>query len=57
MDGDNYVHRCTSQSVTSLLFVEAGQLLPDVLVCGVEGSVDFLHSEKKKKKKKTKEYY
>ncbi len=47
MKGDNEVCRCTSQLATSLLFVEARQLLPNVLICGVEGSVDFLQVEKK----------
>lgn len=35
----------SNQSVTPLLLVDASQLLPDVLVRGVEGSVDFLREE------------
>lgn len=38
--------------VTSLLFVEARQLFPDILVRGVEGSVDFLQVEEKRGEKK-----
>lgn len=36
-----------SQSVTSLLLIKASQLLPYILISGVEGSVDFLQVEKK----------
>lgn len=32
--------------VTWLLLIEAGHLLPDVLIRGVQGSVDFLQADK-----------
>lgn len=37
--------------MTSLLFIEAGQLLPDVLVRGVEGPVNFLQAGQQKLRK------
>lgn len=37
--------------MTPLLFIEAGQLLPDVLVRGVEGPVNFLQTGRPKKEK------
>lgn len=40
------------KSVGDLLFIEAGQLLPDVLIRGVEGSVNLLWDEETKHKEK-----
>lgn len=49
----NTAQSCQSESGTemsSLLLVEAGQLLSNVLICGVESSVDFLQGKNDGKK-------
>ncbi len=40
------------KSVSDILFIEAGQLLPNILICGVQSSVNFLQVERKKEKHK-----
>lgn len=40
-------------SVSSLPLVEAGQLLPNILIRGVKSSVDFLQAEKMIKNQKS----
>lgn len=48
-ENDNWMLRCLSQ-LACILFIEAGQLLSNILVCCVEGSVDFLEEQKKRDK-------
>lgn len=45
--------RWNKMPVSSLLLVEAGQLLPNILICGVKSSVDFLQAQKMIKNQKS----